>query len=145
MQGLYDLPDIALLDMGDFAGGLLKYLRRHPLPRLTIAGGFGKLCKLAAGHLDLHSGRSQVDFDLLAETLADIGASKAMQSRARGANTAKEVLDDAEGSGLPLADAIARQARRQALAQLAGETAVEVLVIDRSGKLVGRAPGSDHE
>ena len=29
-----------MLDMGDFAGGLLKYLRRHPLPRLTIAGGF---------------------------------------------------------------------------------------------------------
>lgn len=145
VQNLYDLPDIALLDMGDFAGGLLKYLRRHPLPRLTIAGGFGKLCKLAAGHLDLHSGRSQVDFDLLAETLADIGASEAMQDRARGANTAKAVLDDAERSGLALADAIARQARQQALAQLAGETAVEVLVIDRAGKVAGRAAGSDHD
>ena len=28
----------ALLDMGDFVGGLLKYLRKHPVPRLTIAG-----------------------------------------------------------------------------------------------------------
>ena len=27
----YALPDIALLDMGDFAGGLLKYLRDHPV------------------------------------------------------------------------------------------------------------------
>ena len=29
----YGLPDIALLDMGDFAGGLLKYLREHPMPK----------------------------------------------------------------------------------------------------------------
>ncbi|WP_313885569.1 cobalt-precorrin-5B (C(1))-methyltransferase [Fodinicola feengrottensis] len=32
---LYDLPADALLDMGDFAGAVLKYLRRHPVPRLT--------------------------------------------------------------------------------------------------------------
>jgi cobalt-precorrin-5B (C1)-methyltransferase len=44
---LYHLPEGAFLDMGDFAGGLLKYLRRHPLPRLTIAGGFAKMTKLA--------------------------------------------------------------------------------------------------
>ena len=41
--------------MGDFAGGTLKYLRTHPIERVTIAGGFAKLAKLAAGHLDLHS------------------------------------------------------------------------------------------
>ncbi len=143
VRRLYDLPDIALLDMGDFAGGLLKYLRRHPLPRLTIAGGFGKLCKLAAGHLDLHSGRSQVDFDLLAQSLAELGAEGELQASAAKANTAKEVLDLAEHRGLALADVIARQAQRQALAQLSGETAVEVLVIDRAGNLVGRASGSD--
>ena len=49
-QRLYDLPEIALIDMGDFVGGTLKYLRRHPVARLTLAGGFGKLTKLAAGH-----------------------------------------------------------------------------------------------
>ena len=27
MQRLYDLPDQALIDMGDFVGGTLKYLR----------------------------------------------------------------------------------------------------------------------
>ncbi|MEN0087661.1 MAG: cobalt-precorrin-5B (C(1))-methyltransferase, partial [Pseudomonadota bacterium] len=60
---LYDLPEHATIDMGDFAGGLLKYLRGHPVPRLTIAGGFAKLTKLAQGAMDLHSGRSQVDFE----------------------------------------------------------------------------------
>jgi cobalt-precorrin-5B (C1)-methyltransferase len=40
VQLLYDLPDHALIDMGDFVGGMLKYLRRHPIERLTIDGGF---------------------------------------------------------------------------------------------------------
>jgi cobalt-precorrin-5B (C1)-methyltransferase len=143
VQRLYGLPETALLDMGDFAGGLLKYLRRHPLPRLTLAGGFGKFCKLAAGHLDLHSGRSQVDFDLLAALLGDLGASEKLTGAARGANTAKQVLDLATDAGLPLADAVARRARATALDLLDGETAVEVLIFDRAGQMAGKAAGWD--
>jgi len=37
---LHRLPELALIDMGDFAGATLKYLRRHPVARLTLAGGF---------------------------------------------------------------------------------------------------------
>src|SRR5207302_4514656 len=66
VQALYALPEHALIDMGDFAGGTLKYLRRHPVPRLTLAGGFAKMAKLAQGHLDLHSSRSRVDTAALA-------------------------------------------------------------------------------
>src|SRR5439155_9712956 len=61
VRELYRLPDIAIIDMGDFAGGTLKYLKRYPITRLTIAGGFAKLSKLAGGAMDLHSGRSEVD------------------------------------------------------------------------------------
>ena len=43
VQSLYGLPDGAMLDMGDFVGGLGKYLRRHPVDRLTIGGGIGKI------------------------------------------------------------------------------------------------------
>ena len=67
VQALYDLPDMALLDMGDFAGGTLKYLKRKPVARVTLAGGFAKLAKLAQGHLDLHSSRSEVDVGDLAQ------------------------------------------------------------------------------
>ena len=35
--------------MGDFAGGLLKYLARHPVPRLTIAGGVAQDEQAGAG------------------------------------------------------------------------------------------------
>lgn len=141
VQELYGLNDSALLDMGDFAGGLLKYLRKNPLPKLTIAGGFGKLSKLAAGYLDLHSGRSQVDLDWLAGLMAELGADAELVARSRAANTAGEVLGLALEAGLPLADAIARHARRTALGVLDGGTEVEVLIFDREGRLVGRSDG----
>ena len=146
VQARTGLPDFAMLDMGDFAGGLLKYLRRNPLPRLTIGGGFGKLAKLAAGHLDLHSGRSQVDFDWLAERYAEAGGGQEELPRVRDANTASQVLAMAQDGGFPLGDLIAARARETALGVLAEEAAareiaVEVLVYDRSGALVGQADG----
>lgn len=133
----YDLPPEALIDMGDFAGGMLKYLRDNPVPRVTIAGGFAKLAKLAQGHMDLHSSRSQVDFDRLAAWLKALGAEEAIVDKARGANTAAEVLGLA--GELPLAHLVARRAREAALAVLAGGVALEVLVVDRAGHIVGEA------
>ncbi|WP_207484155.1 cobalt-precorrin-5B (C(1))-methyltransferase [Arenibaculum pallidiluteum] len=138
VRSLYGLPDHALLDMGDFAGGLLKYLRAHPLPRLTIVGGFAKLAKLAQGFLDLHSGRSQVDFAWLSALLAEAGAPDGLVARAAAANTAKEVLDMAEG--WDLAGRIALRARSTAVGVLGdAPVSVEVLVVDRAGTVVGRA------
>ena len=141
MVARYGLPDMALLDMGDFAGGLLKYLKAHPIPRLTIGGGFGKLTKLAQGFLDLHSGRSEVDFDWLADRLAEAGAPAGMVEQARRANTAKQVLDLASGR-IALADLVARRAQATAQAVVEGSgVAVEILVFDRQGGLVGAADG----
>ena len=140
VQNHYQLPDEAMLDMGDFAGGLLKYFRKNPLPKLTIGGGFGKLTKLAQGHLDLHSGRSQVDFSLLAELLKKLGANPQLCEQTKSANTANEVLKLAQKAGLPLADVIAQQAClvvRKALRNT--ETQLNVLVINRQGELVGEA------
>jgi cobalt-precorrin-5B (C1)-methyltransferase len=127
VQGLYDLPDFAMLDMGDFVGGMLKYLRRHPVRRLTIGGGIGKMAKLAQGAVDLHSARSQVDFGALAEWTG--------VARLRHANTALEAYEIA---GKPLADGIAARAAAAAQA-LAGDIVVDVVVIDRAGAILGRA------
>ena len=126
--------------MGDFAGGLLKYLRAHPLPRLTIAGGFAKMSKLAAGHLDLHSGRSQVDAAWLAQELAGRGAGAETVARAAKANSALEVLQLAAAAGIDIGGAVAARARATAMTALAGAAvAVETLVFDREGQLVGRS------
>ena len=141
VQGLYDLPDTAMLDMGDFAGGLLKYLRRRPVPRLTIGGGFGKLSKLAMGHMDLHSGRSRVDMAQLAAWARSLGSTPALASRVEAANTAHQVLQIAGEAGLPLAARVAQEARSRALSMLDGRTRVEVIVFDRQGGPAGRSEG----
>jgi cobalt-precorrin-5B (C1)-methyltransferase len=138
---LYRLPDDALLDMGDFAGAVLKYLRRHPVPRLTIAGGIGKVAKLADGHLDLHSGRSTVDLGFLAGLAGTAGAEPALVDAVRSANTALDALRQCQVAGLPLGDLVAGTARATALEVLRGApVAVDVVVIDRAGTVVGRTP-----
>src|SRR3954470_22911968 len=137
---LYGLPEDALLDMGDFAGAVLKYLRRHPVPRLTVAGGIGKLAKLADGHLDLHSGRSQVSTESLAAMVRATGGAPGLVEGVRGANTALDALQQCQAAGLPLGDLVAAGARRTALGVLRGAPVeVDVVVIDRAGTVVGRA------
>lgn len=139
-QEFYSLPDIACLDMGDFAGGLLKYLRVHPVPRLTIAGGFAKLTKLAQGALDLHSGRSQVDMKWLATLAEALGADAELKQRILAANTAMEVLELTQDHDLDLPVKIASQARAVALETLRGAPVdVDVMVTNRAGKLLAHA------
>ncbi|MEU9122518.1 cobalt-precorrin-5B (C(1))-methyltransferase [Streptomyces sp. NPDC048506] len=137
---LHHLPEDALLDMGDFAGAVLKYLRRHPVDRLTICGGFAKLSKLAAGHLDLHSARSQVDKGFLAELARRGGADRALAEAVAVANTGLAALQLCTAAGVPLGDLVAATARDEALAVLRGApVAVDVICIDRAGMVVGRA------
>jgi len=141
VQTHHGLPDHAMIDMGDFAGGMLKYLRSHPIPVLTIGGGFAKLCKLAQGHLDLHSGRSQVDFDWLTGITEEIGADADVTARIHESGSAGAALAIAELAGIPIGDAIASRARATALGVIVGGTQIEVLVYDRAGRLVGGADG----
>ncbi|MEU1282172.1 cobalt-precorrin-5B (C(1))-methyltransferase [Streptomyces sp. NPDC005805] len=137
---LYGLPEDALLDMGDFAGAVLKYVRRHPVERLTVCGGFAKLSKLAAGHLDLHSARSQVDKGFLAELARTGGADEELVAAVAGANTGLAALRLCEAAGVPLGDLVAAEARDRALEVLRGApVAVDVVCVDRAGVVVGRS------
>ncbi len=139
MRTRYNLPDMALIEMGDFAGAVLKQLRRVPIPRLSLAGGFGKISKLAAGHLDLHSRHSSVDLALLAVEAAVLGADQTLQEAMRTANTSQQALALAYAAGLPLGERICIMARNQARAIVPSEVAVEVWAIDREGQPVGYA------
>ena len=121
-QNRYQLPEIALLDMGDFIGGLLKYLRRHPVPRMTIAGGFAKMVKLAQGHGDLHSARSQIDFTQLAEMAAKAGLD---HDQVAHANSALDVLQQALNQ--------ARQILRQ------DEVSLDLMIVQRDGQVLAES------
>ncbi len=137
-RALYEFPDHALLDMGDFAGGLLKYLREHPIARLTMAGGFAKFAKLSHGALDLHSGRSQIDMDWLAGEAKACGADATAVEAMRHANTAMEALA-LSGCESALAARISQGARRTALNVLRGAPVeVETIVVSRDGRILAR-------
>ena len=99
-----------MIDMGDFVGGLLKYFRKKPIQKLTLGGGFGKITKLAQGHLDLHSQRSQVNFFNLASEIQKLGSSSKFCELIQKANTASEVLTLSNKEGIPIAKHIAEKA-----------------------------------
>ncbi|MBI3505949.1 MAG: cobalt-precorrin-5B (C(1))-methyltransferase [Proteobacteria bacterium] len=139
VQKLYGLPEHALIDMGDFAGGTLKYLREKPVARVTLAGGFAKLAKLAAGAMDLHSARSRVDGTFLARALAGLGAPASLVETAAGGATAGIVLAEARKAGIDIGDAVARSALAVASGVAGNGVVLDVVVVDRAGELVGRA------
>ena len=140
-QKLYGLSDIALIDMGDFVGGMLKHLRTHPVPRVTIAGGVGKMTKLAQGLTDLHSKRGEVDLAQLAGFAQAASGSEALCSRVRAANNAAEAFALAQAESIALGDVVARAAQETAERIVEGRAiAVEIILFDRDGALVGRAP-----
>jgi len=129
VQALHGLPDTSMLDMGDFAGGLMKYLRRHPVARLTIGGGIGKMTKLAQGARDLHSARSQVDFTALAQVLDQPVLAKA--------NTALEAYTLA---GPDMAQWVAHSALANCQSILHGaDITVDCVVIDRTGRILAQS------
>jgi cobalt-precorrin-5B (C1)-methyltransferase len=144
VRKLYDLPETALIDMGDFVGGMLKYVRAHPVPRVTIAGGVAKMTKLAQGLLDLHSKRGEVDLAALAGLAETAGGSADLRARILAANTAAEALGHAQAAGIGLGDAVAQAARTVAARVVEGkEIAIDTVLFDRDGKLVGRACSPD--
>jgi cobalt-precorrin-5B (C1)-methyltransferase len=140
-QRLHGLPETALIEMGDFVGGFLKYLRTHPVTRVTIGGGFAKMTKLSQGRLDLHSGRSSVDLAHLAETARRAGADAETAARIGEANSALDALLIARAAGVDLAEPVAQAAWRTA-AQALGpcDIELEIIVFDRDGGLLARAP-----
>ncbi|CDZ29867.1 Putative cobalt-precorrin-6A synthase [deacetylating] [Neorhizobium galegae bv. officinalis] len=147
VQAHHGLHEIALIDMGDFVGGMLKYLRDHPVPKVTIAGGVAKMTKLAQGMLDVHSKRGLADLEALAKLAGEAGASDELAAQIAAANTVSQAFALAGENGLALGDRIAALAWKTAAKALKDtEIALEILVYDREGRLVGQTAftPSDH-
>ncbi len=140
VQRLHGLDEVALIEMGDFVGGMLKYLRGHPVRRVTVAGGIGKITKLAQGRLDLHSRRGAVDRAALAALAGQAGVSAERIGRIEAANTAAEAFAIAAEDGVALGDHVASRAWDVASELLRGtDVELEVVLFDAQGALCGRA------
>ncbi len=137
IRARYGLPDHALIDMGDFAGGTLKYLRDHPVARITIAGGPAKMAKLAQGRLDLHSKRGAVDLKALAERVAEAGGARSLADAIASANSGLHAFELAQAAGFDLAALVAEGAWRTGAGVLAGAPSeLEIVVVGRDGRVL---------
>ncbi|MCJ8338110.1 MAG: cobalt-precorrin-5B (C(1))-methyltransferase [Pseudomonadales bacterium] len=144
----YQLQDMALIEMGDFVGALLKHLKKGQISKLSICGGFGKMTKLAQGALDLNSRKCSIDFAFLQRCVTQLLEQQAsvlvinteqqqqLLASVGSANTSIEVLNLCSERQLPLAALICQLAQQQAQAIVAATVAVEVFAINRKGEII---------
>ena len=141
VQKLHGLHEVALIDMGDFVGGMLKYLRRNPVARISIAGGMGKMTKLGQGMLDLHSKRGEVDRDWLAQLASAADGTAELADSIRAANTAKDAFEIADRAGIRLGGRVAEAAWITAAHVLRDcDVELETVIFDRDGQLLAQTP-----
>jgi cobalt-precorrin-5B (C1)-methyltransferase len=133
----YLLSDMALIEMGDFVGAVLKYLKKAPVERLSLCGGFGKISKLAKGHLDLHSRASSIDFSFLAELAAEAGANQALREKILKSNTSIEALNHCQKVQIDLAKLVCKQAAQQVRKIIPSGIELDLWVVNRQGEIVG--------
>jgi len=144
IQALYQLDEIALIEMGDFVGALLKHLRKGQVDKLSICGGFGKLTKMAQGALDLNSRKCSIDFSFLQACTDQLLKQQNSQdpvllTSVLKANTSIEVLNLVSEKRLPLAAYICQLARDKAKEIVAKNIEVEVFAINRRGEIIAKA------
>ncbi|XOZ32524.1 cobalt-precorrin-5B (C(1))-methyltransferase [Halomonadaceae bacterium KBTZ08] len=141
VQGQFGLEEGAIVEMGDMFGALLKYLKKHPLPRVTLASGFGKLSKFAAGEPDTHSARCAIDFDFIADQALAAGAGTELADWVRTANTSIEALEACQQAGVPLGDRVAGMGLARMRDYLPDNPHLTVCGVSRRGELIGFAEG----
>jgi len=143
------LSDMALIEMGDFAGAVLKHAKKVSVKQLTFCGGIGKISKLANGHMDLNSRVSAIDFQHMADIAQSLGADETLLEKIIQANTSVEVLQLCQQHNIPMGDALCEQALIVAREKIARKTIsrkkpsdniiLTVWAIDRKGCFVGYA------
>ena len=140
VQQRYQMAPIQLIEMGDFAGAVLKYLNATPINKLTLCGGFGKLSKLANGHLDLHSSRSSIDFEQLAQLAQQQGAQTRLLEDIRQANTSLQALKACQKDGIDLATAVCQAAYQQAKQRVPARVEIDIIAVNQQGALLSQYP-----
>jgi len=136
---LPDLPDMAFVEMGEFAGHALDRAREHGIRSVTLAGMVGKLTKLAQGQFQLHVAAGGVDPELLAQIATRAGADEALRERIRHANTARHAQEMAMQAGLRgFFDELCAAAAARCSERTGGAISVEAWCFDPdSGELLG--------
>jgi cobalt-precorrin-5B (C1)-methyltransferase len=142
MRSLPALPETAFVQAGDCIGIALRRAARRGLAQAHLFAMVGKLAKLAAGMMQTHASKGEVDPGLLAEIAGGAGASEGLRREIAAAHTARHALERVEAAGLTgFADLLCRRAADRCAAHVAARLPVEVVMVGFDGEILGRAEG----
>jgi cobalt-precorrin-5B (C1)-methyltransferase len=140
-QALYpELPEIAFVEMGIFTGASLQRAAERGVPRASVCAMIGKLSKIAAGKMQTHVAGNQVDCAFLAEVARGLEASPELADAIAAANTARHVQELVATAGFTaFYGRLCQLAAKRCAAAAEGGVAVEVVLFDFEGRVLGRA------
>lgn len=139
-QAIFGFPEEAYVQVGDYVGFALEGCRRLAMQRAVLCLMIGKLSKVAAGELQTHVGNSRVDHTFLARVAAEVGADAATVEAVAGANTGRHFYEIVQEKGLSkVYDRLCRLAAGNCRAHVQGKLAIECLLTDFEGMVLGRA------
>tara|TARA_Y100000287_G_scaffold20898_1_gene14494 strand:- start:5982 stop:7067 length:1086 start_codon:yes stop_codon:yes gene_type:complete len=140
----YNLSPQSMIDMGDFVGGMLKYLKKNTVPRVTIAGGFAKLLKLSQGEMDLHSSRSQVNLEKLRSEIKKLDPNNSDHVELRKISTANQCLSILGPKKYELAKNVAVAAQDVVVKYLKKDSvSIDIMIVDRTGDILAKIESRD--
>lgn len=138
------LPEAAFIQMGDFVGVAIKHCARREVDRAIIVGMIGKLSKMANGKMQTHAAGSEVNMDLLADLVAELGADEDFQAQIRASNTARHVLELCKAAGYgEITTLVCRKAVEQCVQHAGGKLPVQAYLMDFEGGLLGQWPPAE--
>jgi cobalt-precorrin-5B (C1)-methyltransferase len=130
---------MSFIEAGEFIGFSLKKCQAHKIQKVTVSGMIGKLSKVAAGTLMVHSSKSSIDFSFLAKIAAEAGASTKITENIKLANTATEVGEWMKTEGLTgFFDILTRLCCKVCSQKVQGQIEIETLLFNINGELSGR-------
>jgi cobalt-precorrin-5B (C1)-methyltransferase len=140
-QRLYpELPEMAFVEMGIFTGASLQRAAERGVGRVSLCGMIGKLSKTAAGKMQTHVAGNQVDCAFLAGVARDLGAPPGLVDAVAAANTARHVQELIDGAAFaPFYGRLCELAAARCAEAAEGRLAVEVMLFDFEGAVLGRA------
>ncbi|MBV9122157.1 MAG: cobalt-precorrin-5B (C(1))-methyltransferase [Planctomycetes bacterium] len=135
-----ELPEMAFVQMGIFTGDSLKRAAQRGVPRVSLCAMIGKLSKTAAGKMQTHVAGNQVDCAFLGQVAREIGAPAELVARITQANTARHVQELIEEAGFRrFYLRLCELAAERCAAVVPGKLAIEVVLFDFEGAVLGRA------
>jgi cobalt-precorrin-5B (C1)-methyltransferase len=141
-QRLYpQLPEMAFVEMGIFTGACLERAAQRGVPCVSLCCMIGKLSKIAAGKLQTHVAGNQVDCAFLSQVARELEAPAHVVEAIAAANTARHVQELVEAAGLnAFFERLCFLAARRCASTAGEKVAVEVILFDFEGRVLGRVP-----